>query len=140
MAEVPLPSAPSILVIPDSPIFDHGEGADVVIEVGEQRPVALTEERPDASATEGPEASVVGRADPWPVMGSSGLIPTQLNPNEWGAQPLVFWGRDTLEPLLSLNDEGEERLWKVLRDYSEVMMRSLKTATDVLSQDIPRVF
>ena len=51
----------------------------------------------------------------------------------------MFWGRDTLEPLLSLNDEGEERLWKVFRDYSEAVMRSLKSATDVFSQDIPRV-
>jgi hypothetical protein len=90
MAEVPPPPAPSVLVIPDSPVFDHGEGAAVVAEVGEQRPVALTEERPDVSAAEGRDASVARRADPWPVVGSSGLIPTQLNPNEWGAQPLVF--------------------------------------------------
>jgi hypothetical protein len=140
MAEVPLPPAPSVLVIPDSPVFDHGEGAAVVAEVGEQRPGALTEERPDASAAEGPEASIVGRADPWPVMGSSGLILTRLNPNEWGGQPLVFWSHDSSESLLSLNDEGEERLRKVFRDYSEAVMRSLKTTTDVLSQDIPRVF
>jgi hypothetical protein len=61
MAEVPLPPAPSVLVIPDSPVFDHGEGAAVVAEVGEQRPIALTEERPDASAAEGPDASVAAR-------------------------------------------------------------------------------
>jgi hypothetical protein len=140
MAEVPPPLAPSVLVIPDSPVFDHGEGAAVVAEVGEQRPVALTEERPDALAAEGPEASVARCADTWPIVGSSDFIPTQLNPNEWGGQPLVFWGRDTSEPLLSLNDEGEERLRKVFRDYSEAVMRSLKTATDVFSQDIPRVF
>jgi hypothetical protein len=90
VAEVPPPLAPSVLVIPDSPVFDHGEGSAVVAEVGEQRPVALTEERPDALAAEGPEASIAGRVDPWPVVGSSGLIPTQLNPNEWGGQPLVF--------------------------------------------------
>jgi hypothetical protein len=52
----------------------------------------------------------------------------------------VFWGRDTSEPLLSLNDEGEEKLRKVFRDYSEAVMRSLKMAMDVFSQDIPRVF
>jgi hypothetical protein len=100
----------------------------------------LTEVRPDALATEGPEALVTGRVDPWPVMGSSGLIPTQLNPNEWGGQPLVFWGRDTSEPLLALNDEGEQRLQKAFRDYSEAAMRSLRMATEVLSQDVPRVF
>jgi hypothetical protein len=82
MAEVPPPLAPLVLVVPDSLVFDHGEGATVVAEVGEQRPVALTEERTDASAAEGPDASVAGRTDPWPVVGSSGLIPTQLNPNE----------------------------------------------------------
>jgi hypothetical protein len=140
VAEVPPPPAPSVLVIPDSPVFNHGEGAAVVAEVGEQRPVALTEVRPYASAAEGPEASVAGRVDPWLVVGSSGLILTQLNPNEWGEQPLVFWGRDTSEPLLALIDEGEERLRKAFRDYSEAAMRSLRMATNVLSQDVPRVF
>jgi hypothetical protein len=140
MTEVPPPPAPSVLVVPDSPVFDHGEGVAVVAEVGEHRPAALTEERPDASAAEGPDASVAGRADPWPIVGSSGLIPTQLNPNEWGGQPLVFWGRDTSEPLLALNDEGEEKLQKAFRDYSEAAMRSLRMATEVLSQDVPRVF
>jgi hypothetical protein len=140
MAEVPPPTAPSVLVIPDSPVFDHEEGVAVVAGVGERRPVALTEEGPDASAAEGPDASVAGHADPWPIVGSSGLIPTQLNPNEWGGKPLVFWGRDTSEPLLALNDEGEERLRNVFRDYSEAVMRSLQMATEVFSQDVLRVF
>jgi hypothetical protein len=52
----------------------------------------------------------------------------------------VFWGHDTSEPLLALNDEGDKRLRKVIRDYSDVVMRSLKTTTEVLSQYIPRVF
>jgi hypothetical protein len=100
MAEVPPPPAPLVLVIPDSPIFDHEEGATVVAEVGEWRLVTLAEERSDALTAEGPDASDAGRAEPWPVVGSSGLIPTQLNPNEWGGQPIVFWGRDASEPLL----------------------------------------
>jgi hypothetical protein len=83
MAEVPPSLAPSVLVIPNSPVFDHDEGAAVVAEVGERRPVALTEEGPDASAAEGPDALVAGRVDPWLVVGSSDLIPMQLNPNEW---------------------------------------------------------
>jgi hypothetical protein len=140
MAEVPPPPAPSVLVISDSPIFDHEEGTTVVARVGERRHVALTEEGPDASAAEGPDASVAGHADPWSIVGSSGLIPTQLNPNEWGGQPLVFWGRDTSEPLLALNDEGEERLRNAFRDSSEAAMRSLRMATEILSQDVPRVF
>jgi hypothetical protein len=82
MAKVPPSPAPSVLVIPDSPVFDHEEGAAVVAKVGERRPVALTEEGPDVSAAEGPDVSVMGRADRWPVVGSSCLIPTQLNPNE----------------------------------------------------------
>jgi hypothetical protein len=48
MAEVPSPPAPSALVIPDPPIFDHEEGAAAVVEVGERRLVTLAEERLDA--------------------------------------------------------------------------------------------
>jgi hypothetical protein len=148
MAEVPPPPAPSVLVIPDPPIFDHEEGAAAVAEVGERRLVTLAEERPDAStagepdasATEGPDASAAGRAEPWPIMGSSGLIPTQLNPNEWGGQPLVLWGRDTSEPLLALNDELEGKLWDNFREYNEAAMRSLRMTMEILSKDVPRVF
>jgi hypothetical protein len=64
MAEVPPPPAPSALVIPGSPIFDHEEGATVVAEVGEWRLVTLAEERPDASTAEGPDALVAGHAEP----------------------------------------------------------------------------
>jgi hypothetical protein len=79
MAEVPPP-----LVIPDLPILDHEEGVAVVAEVGERRPVTLAEERPetstavvpDAPTAGGPDASAGGRAEPWPALGSSGLIPT----------------------------------------------------------------
>jgi hypothetical protein len=93
MAEVPPP-----LVIPDLPIFKREEGAAVVAEVGERRLVTLAMERPntstavvpDALTAGGPDALVTGRAEPWPVLWSSGLIPTQLNPNEWCGQPLVF--------------------------------------------------
>jgi hypothetical protein len=148
MAEVPPPPAPSILVIPDSPIFDHEEGAAIVAEVSERRLVTLAEERPDAStaggpdasAAEGPDASAEGHAEPWPVVGSSSVIPTQLNPNEWGEQPLVFWGRDTSEPLLALNDELEEKLRDNFREYNKVAMRSLLMVTEILSKDVPKVF
>jgi hypothetical protein len=148
MAEVPPPPAPSVLVIPNSPFFDHEEGATVVAEVDERRLITLAEERPnapaaegpDASTTEGPDASVAGHAELWPVVGSSGLIPTQLNPNEWGGQPLVFWGRDTSEPLLALNDELEEKLRDNFCEYSVAAMRSFRMATEILSKDVPRVF
>jgi hypothetical protein len=143
MAEVPLP-----LVIPDLPIFDHEEGATVVAEVGERRLVTLAEERPDtstavapdASTAEGPGASVARHAELWPVLGSSGLIPMQLNPNEWCGQPLLFWSRDTSEPLLSLNDELEEQFWDNFREYTQAAMRSLRTTMEILSRDVPRVF
>jgi hypothetical protein len=143
MAEAPLPS-----VTPDLPIFDHEEGATVVTEVGERRRVTLAEERPDtptvaapdASTVGGPSASAVGHAEPWPVLGSSGLIPMQLNPNEWCGQPLLFWSRDTSEPLLSLNDELEEQLRGNFHEYTEAAMRSLQTTMEILSRDVPRVF
>jgi hypothetical protein len=83
-ADVEMAEAPPPLVIPDLPIFDHEEEAAVVVEVGERRLVTLAEERPDtstavapdASTARGPGASVAGNAEPWPVLGSSGLIPT----------------------------------------------------------------
>jgi hypothetical protein len=83
-ADVGMAEAPPPLVISDLPILDHEERAAVVAEVGERRPVTSAEERPgtsnvvvpDASTAGGPDASVEGRADSWPVLGSSGLIPT----------------------------------------------------------------
>jgi hypothetical protein len=147
-ADVGMAEAPPPLVIPDLPIFDHEEGAAVVAEVSERRPVTLAEERPetstvvvpDAPTAGGPDASAEGRAEPWPVLGSSGLIPTQLNPNEWCGQPLLFWSRDTSEPLLSLNDELEEQFQVNFREYTEAAMRSLRSTMEILSRDVPRVF
>jgi hypothetical protein len=83
--------APPPVVIPDLLVLGHEERAAVDAEVGDRRPATLDEERPstsmavvpDASAAGGPDASVEGRAEPWPVLGSSGLTPAQLNPNEW---------------------------------------------------------
>jgi hypothetical protein len=147
-ADVEMAEAPPPLVIPDLPIFDHEEGAVVVAVVGERRHVTLAEERPDTSTAVapdesiagGPDASVAGHAEPWPVLGSSGLIPMQLNPNEWCGQPLLFWSRDTSEPLLSLNDELEEQFRDNFREYTEAAMRSLRTTMEILSRDVPRVF
>jgi hypothetical protein len=93
MVEVPLP-----VVIPDLPVLGHEESAAVVVEAGGWRPATLVEERPstltavvpDASAVGGPDALVDERVEPWPILGSSGLIPAQLNPNEWCGQPLRF--------------------------------------------------
>jgi hypothetical protein len=90
--------APPPVVIPDLPVLGHEERATVVAEVGDRRPATLVEGRPststavvpDASAAGGPDALVEGRIEPWPVLGSSGLIPAQLNPNEWCGQPLLF--------------------------------------------------
>jgi hypothetical protein len=82
-ADVRMVEAPPPVVIPDLPVLGHEEGATVVAEVGDRRLAALAEERPststavvpEVSATGGPDASVEGRAVPWPVLGSSGLIP-----------------------------------------------------------------
>jgi hypothetical protein len=82
---------PPLVVIPDLPVLGHEERATVVAEVGDWRPTTLAEGRPststamvfDASTAGGPDALVEGRAEPRPVLGSSGLIPAQRNPNEW---------------------------------------------------------
>jgi hypothetical protein len=147
-ADVGMVEAPPPMVIPDLPVLGHEERAAVVAEVGDRRPAVLAEERPstsmavvpDASTAGGPDASVEGRAESWPVLGSSGLTPAQLNPNEWYGQPLRFWSRDTSEPLLSLNDELEEKSWDSFREYTEAAVRSLRSTMEILSRDVPRVF
>jgi hypothetical protein len=143
MVEVPPP-----VVIPDLPVLGHEERAAVIAEVGDWRPTTLAVERPststavvpDASAAGGPDASVDGRAEPWPVMGSSGLTPAQLNPNEWCGQPLRFWGRCTSKPLLFLNDELEEKARDSFREYTEAAMRSLRSTMETLSRDVSQGF
>jgi hypothetical protein len=90
--------APSPVVIPDLSVLVQEEGAAIAAKVSDRRPATLAEEGPsmstvvvpNASAIGGPDTLVEGRAEPWPVLGSSGLIPAQLNPNEWGGQPLLF--------------------------------------------------
>jgi hypothetical protein len=72
-------------------------------------------------------------------LGSSGLIPTQRNPNEWCGQPVLFWSRNTSEPLLSLNDELEEQFRDNFREYTEAAMRSFRSTMEILSRDVPRV-
>jgi hypothetical protein len=143
-------AVPPPVVILDLPVLGHEERTVVVAEVGDRRPATLAEERPststvmvtNASAAGGPDTSVEGRAGSWPVLGSSGLIPSQLNPNEWGGQPLLFWSRATSDsaPLLSLNDELEERSRDNFREYTEAAMRSLRSTMEILSRDVPRVF
>jgi hypothetical protein len=147
-ADVGMVEAPPPVVILDLPVLGHEERATVVAEVGDRMPAALAEERPststavvsDASTAEGPDISVEGRAEPWPVLGSSSLTSVQLNPNEWCGQPLRFWSRDTSEPLLSLNDELEEKSRDSFYEYTEVAVRSLRSTMEILSKDVPRVF
>jgi hypothetical protein len=147
-ADVGMVEAPPPVVLPDLPVLGHEEVAAVVAEVGDRRLATLAEERPsvstavvpDALAVGGPDASVEGRAESWPVLGGSGLTPMQLNPNEWCGQPLRFWGHDTSEPLLFLNDELEEKARDSFREYIEVAMRSLRSTMETLSRDVLRVF
>jgi hypothetical protein len=107
--------------------------------LAEERPETSTTVVPDAPTAGGPDASAEGRAKPWPVLGSSGLISAQLNPNEWCGQPLLFWSCDTSEPLLSLNDELEEQFRNNFREYTEAAMRSLRSTMEILSRDVHRV-
>jgi hypothetical protein len=149
-ADIGMVEAPPPMVILDLPVLGHEERAAVVAEVDDRRPATLAEGRlitstaavPNASAVGGPNALVEGHAEPWTVLGSSGLIPAQLNPNEWCGQPLLFWSRETSdsEPLLSLNDELEERSRDNFREYIEAAMRSLRSTMEILSRDFPRVF
>jgi hypothetical protein len=82
-ADVEMVEAPPPVVISDLPVLGDEERAAVVAEVGNRRPATLAKGRPststtavpDASTAGGPDALVEGRAEPWPILGSSGLIP-----------------------------------------------------------------
>jgi hypothetical protein len=147
-ADVGVVEAPPPVVIPDLPVLGHEERVVVVAEVDDRRSATLAEGRPststaavpDASAAGGPDALIEGRVEPWPVLGSDDLTPAQLNSNEWGGQPLRFWSRDTLEPLLSLTDELEEKSPDSFREFTEAAMRSLRSTMEILSRDVPKVF
>jgi hypothetical protein len=147
-ADVGMVEAPPPVVIPDLPVLGHEERAAVIAEVSDRRPATSGEGRPststaavpDASAAGGPDALVEGRVEPWSVLGGGGLTSAQLNPNEWGGQPLRFWSRDTSDPLLSLNDKLEEKSQDSFREYTEAAIRSLRSTMEILSRDVPRVF
>jgi hypothetical protein len=83
-ADVGTVEAPPPVIVPDLPVLGYEERAAVVAEVDDWRPATLAEGRPstltaavpDASAAGGPDALVEGCVEPWPVLGSSDLIPT----------------------------------------------------------------
>jgi hypothetical protein len=146
-SDVGMVVVPPLVVVPDLPVLGHEERATAVAEVGDRRPATLAEGRPststamvfDESTAGGPDALVEGHAEPQPVLGSSGLIPAQRNPNEWRGQPFRFWSRGASELLLFLNDEREEQSRNELREHAEAAMRSLRLTMEVLSRDVPRV-
>jgi hypothetical protein len=80
-ADVETAEVPPPLVIPNLPIFDHEEGAAVVAEVGERRPVTLAEERPETSTAVVPDAPTAGDPTPRPRG-------TQNHGPSWGAAAL----------------------------------------------------
>jgi hypothetical protein len=147
-SDVGMVEVPPLVVVPDLPVLGREERAIVVAEVGDRMPTTLAEGRPsmstamvfDVSTAGGPDGLVEGRAEPRPVLWSSGLVLTQRNPNEWRGQPLRFWSRGASEILLFLNDEREEQSRNELREHAEVAMRSLRSTMEVLSRDVPRVF
>jgi hypothetical protein len=90
-ADVETAEAPPPLIILDLPIFDHEEGAAVVAEVDERRPVTLAEERPETSTAVDPMHRLQG--DP--------------TPQSRGAQNRgPSWGAATLSPCSSIPMSG----------------------------------
>jgi hypothetical protein len=71
-ADVGTVKASPPVVIFDLSVLDQEEGAAIVAEEGPSTSTAVV---PDASAARGPDALAEGRAEWWPVLGSSGLIP-----------------------------------------------------------------
>jgi hypothetical protein len=146
-ADVGTADAPLLEVAPDLPNLGHKERAAAVAEVGDRRPASFAEGRPSTSTAMVPEVSTAGGpdalgegcAEPWPVLGSSDLIPTRRNPNEWCGQAFRFWSRGASEPLFLLNDEREEQSRDELCEYAEAAMGSLRSTMEILSKDVPRV-
>jgi hypothetical protein len=138
-ADVGTVEASPPVIIPDLSVLGQEEGVAVVAEEGPSTSTAVV---PDASAVGGPDALAEGRAEPWPVLGSSGLILAQLDLSEWGGRSFLFWSHSTSDskPLLSLNDELVERSRDNFREYIEAAMRSLRSTMEILSRDVPRVF
>lgn len=121
MAEVSPALASSVFVIPDSPGMDRGKGV-----AGDE----------GASALEQPEAPAVEHAAPQLGEGSSTIVPRHRNPNEWGGPMLAWRMPGVSEPMFSLNDEEELRLWRVFHDFGQAMERSIRTATQILTQGV----
>jgi hypothetical protein len=145
--DVGMVEEPPLVVIPDLPGLGHKERAGAVAEVSDRGPASLAEGRaststarvPDASTAGGPDTSKEGRAEPWPVLGGSDLIPARRNLNEWCGQALRFWSRGASEHMFLLNDEREEQSRDELHEYAEAAMGSLRSTMEILSRDVPRV-
>jgi hypothetical protein len=113
MAEVPL-----LEVVFNPPSLGHKERATAVAEVGDREPASLAEGRPSmppamvphASTAGDPDALEEGRVEPWPVLGSSGLIPARRDPDEWRGQALWFWTRVPRSLFSSLTMSGRSSL------------------------------
>jgi hypothetical protein len=58
----------------------------------------------------------------------------------WAAAPVLEPRHLGFKPLLSLNDELEERSRDSFREYTEAVMRSLPSTMEILSRDVLRVF
>lgn len=101
MVEVSPALASSVIVIPDSSGMDRGKGS-----AGNE----------GAGAVEQPEASAMERTEPQPGEGSSTVVPTHRNHNEWGGPRLTWRDPAALEPAFILGDTEEMRLWQVLHD------------------------
>jgi hypothetical protein len=117
-SDVGMVEVPPLVVVPDLPVLGHEERATAVAEVGDRRPATLAEGRPststamvfDASTAGGPYTLVEGRVEPQPVLGSSGLIPAQRNPNEWRGQPFGSGAAAPQSSSFSLTMSGRSSL------------------------------
>jgi hypothetical protein len=119
MAEVPPPPAPSVLVIPDSPIFDHEEG----------RPLL--------------PRSVSGGLSPWPRRGPTRRLQRDPMPRLRGTQNRgPSWGAAALSPRSSIpmSGEGSRSCSRAVipRSLSLPLMMSWRKSCGIISVNITR--
>jgi hypothetical protein len=103
----------------------------------------LAVERPVVADAEMAEASLLGAleeggARPRLVPSSGSLVPARRS-SEGRRQLLRFRTRGASDPFFVLDDEREEQSWDGLREHAEATVGSLRSTSEVLCRDVPKI-
>ena len=90
---------------------------------------------------EQPEVPALEHTELQPGEGSSTVIPRWSIPNMWGGPRLTWRGHaiPEEEPVFTLDDREEMELWQDFQGIGLAVEKSLKAATNALTQDMASV-